>query len=84
MSKGKKPHEKGKLKLSRMFQELKKGNKVGINRELAVPGSFPKRIEGRTGIVEGKRGRFYIIKINDFNQEKKFIIDPIHLKKIEK
>ena len=37
---------------------------------------------GRTGVVEGKRGKSYIIEVNDQNKEKKFIIAPIHLKKM--
>jgi len=74
--------EKGKLKLSRMFQELKKGDRVAVARELAEKANFPERTEGRTGVIEGKRGKAYIVKIKIFNQEKRFIIMPIHLVKL--
>ncbi|MBU0894607.1 MAG: 50S ribosomal protein L21e [Nanoarchaeota archaeon] len=79
----KKIKTKGKLKLSRYFQELKKGEKVSVKRESSVKSSFPLKIQGRTGVVEGKKGGVYIIKMKDQNKEKTFLIPPIHLKKIK-
>lgn len=83
MSKRKKIRTRGKLQLSRYFQELKKGDSVAVIKEKALKSSFPIRLQGRTGIVEGKRGKAYLIKIKDQNKEKQFIIEPIHLKKIK-
>jgi len=79
----KKVRTKGKLQLSRYFQELEKGDSVAVVKELAVKSRFPRRLQGRTGLVEGKRGKAYIIKIKDQAKEKKFLIEPIHLKKIK-
>ncbi len=79
----KKVRTKGKLQFSRYFQELEKGDFVAIVREPAVQSVFPTRLQGRTGLVEGKRGKAYIIKIKDQAKEKKFLIEPIHLKKIK-
>ena len=74
---------KGKIRLSRMFQELKAGDRVAIERELGERASFPKRMGGNTGTVESKRGKAYIVKISGYNREKKFIIPSIHLKKLK-
>ena len=74
---------RGKLQLSRYFQELKNGDFVAISREKAVQSNFKKRLQGITGIVEGKRGKTYIVKIKDGNKDKRFLIEPIHLKKIK-
>ena len=79
----KKVRTKGKLQLSRYFQELEKGDSVAIVREAAVQSGFPTRLQGRTGLVEGRRGKAYIIKVKDQAKEKKFLIEPIHLKKIK-
>lgn len=79
----KKIRTKGKIQLSKYFQKLEKGDSVAVVKEPAVPSSFPERIQGRTGLVEEKRGKAYIIKLNDQKKEKKFIINPIHLKKIK-
>jgi large subunit ribosomal protein L21e len=80
----KKPNEKGKQKLSRMFQEFKEGEKVAVSIELSVPFSLPKRLQGDTGIVTGKRGKAYIVKINDNGKYKDYLIKPVHLKRINK
>jgi len=74
---------RGKLQLSRYFQELNEGDFVAISREQSIPVNFEKRIQGLTGIVEGKRGKAYMVKIKEGNKEKRILIEPIHLKKIK-
>lgn len=83
MSKRKNIRERGKIKFSRAFQELKEGDAVAVVMEKAKQPRFPKRIQGRTGIIEEKRGRSFVVKIKDSNKEKKFIINPVHLKRIK-
>jgi len=73
---------KGKLRLSQYFQELKEGQIVAVNVERSLDFYFPERLQGRTGVIKEKRGRSYIVSIKDQNQEKKFLMSPIHLKKI--
>ena len=79
----KKIREKGKLSFTRYFQEFKEGERVSVVRELSATCNFPKRLQGKTGVVESQRGKAYFVKINDQNKEKKFLIEPIHLKKIK-
>ena len=81
--KKKKIRTKGKISFSRYFQDFSKGESVSVVREPAVKSSFPKRLQGRTGIIESKRGKSYFVKIKDQEKEKKFLIEPIHLKKIK-
>ncbi|HUW43347.1 MAG TPA: 50S ribosomal protein L21e [Bacillota bacterium] len=83
MVRKKKIRTRGKVSLSRYFQELEKGESVAVVKERAVLAKFPERLQGRTGIVEGKRGRSYMVKINDQKKEKKFLIAPVHLKRIK-
>lgn len=83
MSKRKSVRTRGKLQLSRYFQEFKKGDSVAVVKEKAIKSSFPVRLQGRTGIIEAKQGKSYVVKIKDQNKEKSFIIEPIHLKKIK-
>lgn len=79
----KKIRTRGKLQLSRYFQEINTGDIVSVVKEPAMLASFPGRMQGRTGVVEEKRGGAFMIKIKDQNKEKKFLIGPIHLKKIK-
>lgn len=74
---------RGKLQLSKYFQNLKQGDLVSVNIERSERVDFPKRLQGRTGKVVGRRGRANIVKIKDQTKEKEFIIKSIHLKKIK-
>ncbi len=74
---------RGKLKLSRYFHKFKNGDSVAVIKEVSVQPAFPKRLQGRTGIIKKRIGKSYSVDINDQNKTKKFIISAIHLKKIE-
>lgn len=83
MANKKKPlRQKGKIRLSRAFQELGKGDFVAVDIDRATNFGFPEKLQGRTGKVEGKRGSSYLVKINDCTKPKEYVISPIHLKKI--
>ena len=79
----KKMREKGKLRFSKYFQKLNKGDYVAVIREVSLRPRFPLRLQGRTGIIEEQRGKAYVVKINDQKKEKQFLIEPAHLKKIK-
>jgi len=70
-------------KITRTFQELKEGDRVSLVREPSDQVAFPKRMQGRSGTITGKRGKSYIIKIKDLNKEKTYIVKPVHLKKLK-
>lgn len=74
--------QKGKKRLSRAFQELKKGDFVAVDIDRAANFGFPEKLQGRTGKVGDKKGRSYLVTINDCTKPKEYIISPIHLKKI--
>ncbi len=75
--------EHGKIKLSNYFQEFKEGERVSVVRELTLQPKFPKTLQGRSGLIQGKKGRFYIVKIKDINKDKLYIIHPIHLRRLK-
>lgn len=74
---------RGKLQFSKYFQKFKEGDKVAVVEEKSLCNNFPKRIIGRTGNILEKRGKAYVIELNDREMKKKFIIEPIHLKKLK-
>jgi len=81
---GRKPvRTRGKLQFSRFFQNLKKGDFVSIIKEKSLKANFPKRLQGKTGIVEKKQGKVFVIKLKDINKFKQYLIEPIHLKKVK-
>ena len=74
---------RGKISLCKFFQKFQTGESVSIVREVSMQPMFPKRIQGKTGIIKEKKGRAYVVHIKDGNKAKEFIIQPIHLKKIK-
>ena len=74
---------KGRFPLTRFFAEFEPGDFVAVSVELSVPFYYSDRLQGRTGTVIEKRGNSYYVEIKDLNKPKRYMIKPIHLKKIE-
>ena len=83
MLKRRRLRDKGKVSFSRYFQKFKPGDSVAVVRDLGFPFSYSNRIQGRTGKVINKRGSSYYVEIKELNKPKKYLLKPIHLKKIE-
>lgn len=83
MIKRKAVRQRGKLRLSRYFQEFKEGEKVAVVREQSLNPAFPIRTQGRNGIIIGKKGSVYIVQIQDGSLQKVHLIAPAHLIKIK-
>ena len=83
MLKQRRVREKGKLRLSEYFKELKEGDKVSIIKDLAKASNFPIRMHGKTGTVKRKQGNFFVVELNDGNKTKKLIVEATHLKKLK-
>ena len=83
MLKRKSVRERGKIRFSDYFQKFKNGERVAVKMELSMHPKFPKRLQGRSGIVNSKKGSYYVVKINDLKKEKIYIIHPVHLKKLK-
>lgn len=75
--------QKGKISLSKYFQEFQTGDKVNLKIESNVDlGRFFPRFHGLTGTITGsKRGSCYEVLIQDGHKEKKLFVHPIHMKK---
>jgi len=74
--------EKGKISITRYFQRLNEGDKVYLTAEPAVQkGMYFPRFHGQSGVIVGKQGACYRVKIKDKNKEKVILIHPVHLKK---
>ncbi|MCW8966070.1 MAG: 50S ribosomal protein L21e [Candidatus Pacearchaeota archaeon] len=79
----KKIRDRGKFSFSKYFQKFQKGESAAVVRESSIRATFPKRLQGKTGIVKGTQGKIIVMDIKDQNKNKTFFIEPIHLKKIK-
>jgi ribosomal protein L21E len=82
MGKKKKIRQRGKIRLSSYFKKFNVGDSVAVVLDLGVKASFPKRIQGSVGKIISESGMYKLIELKDGNKVKKFIIHPVHLKKI--
>ncbi|MEM5828479.1 MAG: 50S ribosomal protein L21e [Candidatus Aenigmatarchaeota archaeon] len=73
-------HKKG---ISLFFKEFSVGDKVIIDILPSSQEGMPHhRFQGKIGEIIGKRGRCYIVKVNDVFKEKTLIVAPQHLRKV--
>ena len=85
MLKRKRIREKGKVGLSRMFQEFKIGDKVILRHELSLKSKrgIPKHFRGNIGEIIGQSGKAFVVKFLNGKSLKKLTVVPIHLKKLK-
>ena len=75
---------RGRTTVNTMLAELDKGQTVQVNINSRIHAGLPfRRFQGKTGIVEGKRGRSYIVDLKDGNKAKQLVVHPAQLKKLE-
>jgi len=79
----KRMRERGKLRLSQYFNTFQTGDRVTVIRELSLMPQFPEKLQGRSGVVVGTQGEYYIVKIKDIAKEKKYLVHAAHLRKLK-
>lgn len=72
---------RGKISVSKYFQQFEEGTQVLLKAEPAVQkGMYPTKYHGKVGKVCSKKGSCYEVEIMDFKKPKRHIIHPIHLR----
>ena len=67
--------------LSLLMHEYSVGDKVAVIINPAIHKGMPhRRYYGRTGVITGKQGKSYMVKIMMGSKEKNLYIRPEHLK----
>ena len=69
---------KTRMGLSKIFKEYKEGETIALIGE-----GFPQAWRGRTGIILGKQGQAYIVKIKFGGMEKKLVLMGTNFKKLK-
>lgn len=77
----KKPRERGLKPLGYLLVEYKIGDPVLISLDTSTHKGQPhRRYHGKLGIVTEKRGRAYVLSVQDGGKTRKIIALPEHLK----
>ena len=75
---------KGKISIGNYLQNFVLNDKVALVMESSIhSGIYHPRFQGDVGIVVGKQGTCYKIKIIDGKMEKFFIVHPVHLRRVQ-
>ena len=75
---------KGKISIRKYLQNFNENDKVALVMEPSIhSGIFHPRFQGDVGVIVGKQGTCYKIKIIDGKMQKYFIVHPVHLKKVK-
>ncbi len=78
------PRMRGKLGITKILKEFNVGDRVAIKIEPSFHYGMPHpRYHGRVGVVVGKRGRCYEVKLETDKGEKLLIAHPVHLIKVQ-
>jgi large subunit ribosomal protein L21e len=78
----KSPRERGMPPVARVMRTFEEGDSVSIKIEPSIRDGAPHlRFQGRTGIVIGRQGRAYMVRISDGGKEKVILSDAVHLMK---
>ena len=73
--------EKGKPTVNKMLQQFHLGDRVHVCVDSSVHHGMPfRRFIGKTGMVSGKQGVCYLVRIHDMRAEKNILVHPVHLK----
>lgn len=79
----KEPRTRGKISITKFFMPFKIGDTAIMNAEPAIQWNlYHQRFHGKSGVVTGKRGDCYELKVKDGGKMKMLIVHPVHLKKV--
>jgi large subunit ribosomal protein L21e len=74
------PRKKGKISISKLLQIYNVGDKVCIKTDSSVHKGMPHtRYYGRIGVINGKRGRSYIVNVSRGRNVATLLVRPEHL-----
>ena len=77
--------EKGKISITRFYQEFKEGDKVRLIAEPGYQkGMYHPNYHNKSGIILGKQGKCYKAVIKDQKKAKIIVVHPVHLRKEKK
>ncbi len=73
--------EKGRPTVNKMLHSFHVGDRVHVAVDSSVHTGMPfRRFSGKTGIITGKQGTCYFVRIQDMHADKNIIVHPAHLR----
>ena len=77
-------HQRGRVSISRIMHEYAEGDRVAIILDGGQQMGMPhRRFQGRTGFIQGRQGKAWVVAVKDGNMQKTVVARPEHLKPLE-
>ena len=76
--------ERSRLNISRVIHQCEEGDRVAIVLDGGQQMGMPhRRFNGRTGFIENRQGKAWVVSVKDGNMQKTVIARPEHLRPLE-
>ena len=76
--------ERSRLNISRVMHDYEEGDRVAIVLDGGQQMGMPhRRFQGRTGFIQGRQGKAWVVAVKDGNMQKTVIARPEHLRPLE-
>ena len=77
-------HQRGRISIARIMHEYAEGDRVAIILDGGQQMGMPhRRFQGRTGFIQGRQGKAWVVAVKDGNMQKTVAARPEHLKPLE-
>jgi len=77
-------HQRGRLYISRVIHDYDEGDRVAIVLDGGQQQGMPhRRFHGKTGFIQKKQGRAWVVSVKDGNMQKTVVARPEHLRPLE-
>jgi len=81
---GRRKSEKSQLHIARVMHEYNEGDRVAIVLDGGQQQGMPhRRFHGRTGFIQSRQGRAWVVAVKDGNMRKTVVARPEHLRPLE-
>ena len=75
---------RSKLNISRVMHQYEEGDRVAIVLDGGQQMGMPhRRFQGRTGFIQKRQGKAWVVAVKDGNMQKTVVARPEHLKPLE-
>ena len=76
--------ERSRLNISRVIHQYEEGDRVAIVLDGGQQMGMPhRRFNGRTGFINKRQGKAWVVAVKDGNMQKTVIARPEHLRPLE-
>jgi len=76
--------QRSRLNISRIIHEYSEGDRVAIvidgGQQMGMP---HRRFQGKTGFIQGRQGKAWVVAVKDGNMQKTVVARPEHLRPLE-